>query len=271
MKTLLCIIVCFLLLPGALCGQMNDITKFYSRADSTCEFPLIDKPLVVLCQKKLMRRYISLVGFKGDSTVHIVAVTLKPLGDVNKNISLTVDFDGIRPTPGKINTWGYVFDRNNDGKIDYMVLVGGAAAFKGVDFPEEYPKRGDVMSHDQIEYLVGHCKIIFNQWADDNYDDSIDAVIHVSMDPDREWVDHRLLVRSKSFNGTFDDVRAFWTNLDEQQVAVEHTPTGVSILPVGKATEEEITPKTLQEKTGIMQLINQAMKACKIKPDQLMH
>lgn len=271
MKTPVLFFFCFVLLPTVALCQKNDITNFYAHVDSICEFPSIDKELVILCQKKLMKRYISFVGFKGDSAAHIVAVTLKPLTDVNKNISLVVDFDGVRPTPGKINTWGYIFDRNGDGNVDYLALVGGAAAFKGVDFPDDFPKRGGVMSHDQIEYFVSHCKTAFNHWADDNFDDSLDAVIHISMDPDRGWVDHRLLVRSKNFSGKFDDVRAFWTDLDGQQIPVEHTPTSVSIVPIGKGTEEEITPKTLEEKSRIMKLINEAIKACRIRGGQLMH
>ncbi|MBI1804182.1 MAG: hypothetical protein HY033_05805 [Ignavibacteriae bacterium] len=271
MKTLSFIILCFVLFPGITFSQKNNIAEFYARVDSICEFPAVDKGLVIMCQKKLMKRYITFVGMKGDSVARIVAVTLKPITDVNKNISLVVDFQGITPTPGKISTWGYIFDRNGDGKVDYMALVGGAAPFKPLDFPDDYPKKREPLTHDQIEYLVSHAKTIFNQWADDNYDDTLDAVIHISMDPERDWVDHRLLVRSKSFDKKFDDVRAFWTNLEQQQVAVEHTPTSVSIYPVGKTIDEEITQNTLDEKTRIMQLINQAVRECKIKPGQLMH
>jgi len=271
MKTITFTIVFFALCSCTLLAQKGDITKFYPHVDSVCEFPAIDQKLVILGRKKLMQRYISLVGYASDSVARIAAVTLKPLTNPNTDISRLVEFNGIQPSPGKVNTWGYIFDRNNDGKIDYMALVGGAGAFKGLDFPDDFPRRGDGMTRDQIEYFVGHCKTVFNHWADDNYDGALDGVIHISMDPDREWVDHRLLVRSKEFNRKFDDVRGFWTNLDEQQVAIEHTPTSVSIYPIGKPKDEEITPKTLEEKSRIMQLIDQTIKACKIPPTHLLH
>lgn len=271
MKTaflLFCGMVVFV--PGRMSAQTNSITQFYEHVDTVCEFPEVNNTLVLLCQKKLMDRYISFVGFKEDSLARIVAVTLKPLTDVQKNISLIVEFDGGRPTAGKVNTWGYIFDRNGDGKIDYLALVGGAAPCKGVDFPDNYPKRGKPLTNDQLEYMIGHCKTVFNQWADDNYDDTLDAVIHVSMDPERDWVDHRLLIRSKQFNRKFDDVRAFWTNVETQQVPMEHTPTSVPYLQIGKTDEEEFTQHTLDDKTRIVQLINQALKQCKIKSERLM-
>src|SRR5258706_7948006 len=110
--------------------QQSSILDFYPHADTVCQFPPIGKDLAIVCSKKISRRYVTFVGLQGDTRVLLAAVTLKPLPDPRKSISLSVEFEGINPNPGKTSTWGYVYDRNGDGAIDYLALVGGAAAYK---------------------------------------------------------------------------------------------------------------------------------------------
>ncbi|HZY10107.1 MAG TPA: hypothetical protein VFF29_03040 [Bacteroidota bacterium] len=249
--------------PDVATSQGNDIIDFYRYADSVCSFPPIDQELVKVCQKRLQDRYVTFIGIRGYDRVLIAAVTLQPIRDVKKSISLTVEFDGMKPTTGKTSTWGYLFDRNGDGNIDYMALVGGAGAFKKRNFPEDYPVRGQYLTYDQIEYFVNNCKLVFNHWADDNFDNMIDAVIHIDMDPSREWVNRQLVVRSTSFDGEFDEVWAFRERIDSEYDTLTFTSDKVPYHPIGKP-QDAITKSTLMEKTGILQLINRAVAECKL-------
>lgn len=252
--------------PNVATSQGNDIIDFHRYADSVCSFPPIDQELVKVCQKRLQNRYITFVGIRGYDRVLIAAVTLQPIRDVKKSISLTVEFDGITPTTGKISTWGYLFDRNGDGNIDYMALVGGGAAFKKRSFPEDYPVRGQYLTYDQLEYSVNNCKLVFNHWADDNFDNMIDAVIHIDMDQNREWVNRQLVVRSTAFDGKFDEVWAFRERIDSEYDTLTFTSDKVPYHPIGKP-QDAITKSTLIEKTGILQLINRAIAECKLSKD----
>ncbi|HYQ87128.1 MAG TPA: hypothetical protein VES59_07800 [Bacteroidota bacterium] len=251
----------FLTVVQAGIAQEDNIVDFYPHADTVCQFPRSDQELTVVCQKKILRRYITFIGMKGDSRILLAAVTLKPLTDVQKSISLSVDFDGIRPNPGKVSTWGYVYDRNGDGRIDYMALVGGAAAYKTADFPDDFPLREKLLSLQQIDYYVGHCKTVFNHWADDNFDGTLDAVIHIDMDPQRDWVERQIVVRSTRFDGKYDEVWSFREKMRDDRDSVKHTATSVAFHPIGKPPDS-ISPAAFADKTRILQIINAAVKKC---------
>jgi len=247
----------------------KSIIDFYPLADSLSEFPPFDKKLRLICQKRLQKRYVSFVGIEGEQKVLLIAVTVKKIRNIQDSISLSVEFNGIMPHPGKISTWGYVFDRNKDGKVDYMALVGGAAPFKDDNFPDGYPFRGEpIKDYDQneLEYWVSHCKLVFNHWTDDNFNDTLDALIHVDLDPTRDWVERKIVVQSTKFDGRFDDVWAFRQHIDEEPDSVEYSGTRVPYYPIGKS-KDEITKAVLDEKTDIMILIQQAAKECGLTKD----
>jgi len=275
MKRLVVVTICLVALTSAFSiGQYKSIVDFFPHVDSLTIFPPVGKGLTILCQKRIAQRYVSFVGIKGKDKVLLVAVTLQRLTDVQKSISLIVQFDetkrGINPNPGKVSTWGFVFDRNGDGKIDYMALVGGAAAFKKEDLPENYPLLNQPSSFEHMELLVSHCKIVFNHWADDNFDDTLDALIHIDLDPRRDWVERRMVIRSTKFNNKFDDVWAFRNSMTEEYDTVSHTSQSVPYHPIGKPTDE-ITKETLMDKTRIMLLIHRAAEQCGLKKEQFMY
>ena len=246
----------------------STIVGFYPTADSISEFPDLTQQLTIICQKKIEGRYVTFIGRKNEKKIFIAAVTLKPIKNVNGEISRTVNFDGPRPNPGKITTWGYVFDRNNDGKIDYMALVGGAGAFEDAKMPADYPRHKERLTMKQLEYFVGHCKIIFNHYADDNYDGIIDAAVIADADPERDFIKQRIVVRSTKFDGKFDETFAFQGKLlpETEHMRVDHSPMSVTYHPLGKPTSQ-ITQATLDEKTSILKLLNQAAAECKVEKD----
>lgn len=260
----------FSLLVGVPClGQQLPINKFYHIADSVASYPPADQHLVIMCQKKIDRYYVSFLSLKSELKARIAVVTIEPFTEPD-SIGLTVSFNSYRPSTGKVNTWGYIFDRNGDGRIDYMALLGGAAAFKTADFPENYPRRNGYFTRNQLEYFVEHCRLIFNHWADDNDDGLVDAVVHVDMDSTRDWVDRHLLVRSKAFNRSFDDAWGFYDSPDETPQA---TPFTAESVPFHSLTNvhDAITWRMFDEKSGILQLFNRAAEECGLTPDKFIH
>ena len=238
-----------------------DIADFYPVADSATEHPPFRNELTTLCQVRVMERWVSFVGFKNTRTVLYVTFTLDSLADPVRDVSPTVGFDKSRPTLGKVSTWGYPFDRNRDGKIDYFALVGGAAPFEDEDFPPNYPKQnGQIMVH-HVELFVAKCGIVFNHWADDNYDGMIDGVVQADMDPERNWVYRQILARSKKFDGRFDDVWAFRTDDSAFDDSVTYTPERVSYRPVGMPPGS-FGRKELDDKSAVLTLMNEAIAAC---------
>jgi hypothetical protein len=239
------------------------LLEAYPFMDSVNRYPVREDSLVVLCKKKISERHITFVGVRGLDSVLLVAVTLEPIANVKKDISLTVQFQGINPKPGKVETWGYVYDRNHDGKIDYLSLLSGAAPFWADDMPDYFPERGMSMDMDQMELFVSHADLVFNHWSDDNYDGKLDGVIHVDMFEERDWVKRRLMVRSSKFNDEYDDITAFRKRPGDLEDTIEVNDTGVPYIPIGKP-KEEINKIMFDEKTAILELLNKAVAECKL-------
>jgi hypothetical protein len=271
MKVLSIFLLLFLLcLPMS--AQTDNILRFYHYADSCSAFPSTDKVPEIMCKKKLGDFYVTFIGFRGEGIARIAAITKQPIDDPAKDISFTVDFDRSTgfPTAGKVPTWGYIFDRNNDGKVDYAALVGGAGPFEEDDFPAMFPTRGNPLANGEIEFLVAHCKLIFNHIADDNFDGKADAAVNVDLDSARDWVARKILVRSSKSNGVFDDVRGFRSVFAEAYDTIPHTPDAVPYRPVGKPPGN-IDAAYFSEKTAILTMINEAITLCKLKVEQIAH
>ena len=248
-------------------AQNLNLLWFFPRADSLILFPMRESNLMIKCQKKIDKKYVTFVSTKKNpGKILLAAITLKPLTDVTTSISLFVDFDHAKASPGKVSTWGYVFDRNHDGKIDYMALLAGAGPVKKDDVPANFPKRGRPLSRNNLETYVSHCSLIFDHWADDNFDDTLDAVIHHDMDPERDWVQRQIVVRSTNFDGKFDSVETFRLQPgDLENDTIAYSSGWVPYYPIGKKSPDAITMETFLQESEFMRLLNRAAKTCGLK------
>ncbi len=266
--------IVFLIAVGTILGthgasaQQSPIVDWYPSVDSMTQFPPIDQELSMV-EKKVGKYYVTFVGVKGQSNVLIAAITLKPIKDV-KSISLIVDFDGIKPKMGEVSTWAYVYDRNRDGKVDYLALLTAAAAYEGDDFPENYPIGKNSLNKAQQEYFIGHAKLVFDHWADDNFDGKLDAAVVNDCDPLRDMVMQQLVIRSSKFNDSLDDAWTFRMNIKGERVNIPHSPKRIPYRTIGKG-DDAITKASFQEKDAILDLINKAAKELKFDEENFYH
>jgi len=271
-KIILCLFAAvFALSSTELFGQSeNNIVTFYPLADSVSMTPYPIRYYEIKCRKNLMNRYVTFIGRKKEKTILIAAISLAPIKKLSNEMRLEVEFRGPRPYLGEVSTWGYIFDRNGDGKIDYLALVGGAAAIEDSTIADDFPGFQSPMNVKQFGQYIEHTRILFNHWADDNYDGEIDAVIHYDMDPIRNWMKRWLVTRSTKFDGRFDDVWAFRGKITPDHEITNFTPTEVPYYELG-GDQSKITKKMLDNTSGFLQLINRALAACKIGADRLQH
>jgi len=266
MRQFFIILLMLILFHHYLFTQDNkDIVNFYPTVNSLAKFPELFKALTIIQQRKIDSLYVTFIGYKNQKKFFIGAITKIPIHDPNTEISRIVEFQGSKPFLGKVSTWGYIFDRNKDGKIDYAALVGGAAVFKNDKIGDKFPPRNQRLDHEQTKFFVSHCEIIFNHWADDNFDGNIDAVIHADMDPSKDLVEQMIVVRSTKFDNSFDDVWAFREDPQHEHKKITHTSYSVPFHPLG-STQGKITKEMLAEKSAYLQLFNKAAAACNIKP-----
>ncbi len=122
------------------------------------------------------------------------------------------------------------------------------------------------MTKDDVGTIVSHAALLFNHWADDNYDDTLDAVIQADMDPLRDWLQRHLVIRSTRFDHRFDEVWGFLGQIAGDRDSVDHTELSVPYYPVGKTEPGQVTEKDFHEKTTVLGMINHAFRLCKLTP-----
>ncbi|TAK59718.1 MAG: hypothetical protein EPO24_07465 [Bacteroidetes bacterium] len=259
----------------AFTGAAQPLLQTYVTLDSLYRFIQPRETLVVLCKKEYKlpdtdnqlpsRRFVTFVGVKGQENVLIAAITTEPVSDVNKDISRTVQFRGATSIAGNIQTWGYIYDRNQDGIIDYLALLGGAAPFWTEDMPKDYPERGFQLTPQQRELLVGHSNLVFNHWADDNFDGKLDGVVHVDMFLERDWVKRRLVVQSSKFNDDFDVVSSFRRRPRDIKDSIDVYDDGVPFYPIGKQEREMLGKPMFDDKNNLLALLNRAASECNLE------
>jgi len=255
------ILTILLLMLPAVGATQPTLKDFFSTADSVTAHAPFKTELTTLCQVQLLGRHLSFVGFKNSRTVLYVTFTRDSVADPVADVSPIVGFVNAKPSLGKVQTWGYPFDRNRDGKIDYLALVGGAAPFEDDDFPVNFPVREEAMMMHHVQLFLEKCRIIFIHWADENYDGRLDAVVQADMDPIRSWVYRYIYAASTTGDGIFDDVWSFRTDTSSFIDSVSVTAEGVLYHPVGLPTGI-LGQKDLDEKSAIMTLMNEAIDSC---------
>jgi len=255
------IFLLFALCSGTALRAQAPLDLFFETADSVTEHAPFKSELTTFCQVRILGRYVSFVGYKNSRTLLYVTFTRDSVADPVMDVSPIVGFDKAKPTLGKVETWGYPFDRNRDGKIDYLALVGGAAPFEDGDFPANFPVNDQPLMVRHVQLYLEKCRILFNHWADDNYDGKLDAVVHADMDPGRAWVYRYIFAAFSPREGTLDTAWTFRTDTSSFDHSLGTTPEGVRYHPVGRPPGI-LGGKDLDEKSAVMTLINQAVDSC---------
>lgn len=258
------VIICITLLTGTnySFGEENILT-FYNKAEAKIKTPPDEAYLEVICRKKIDNLYVTFVGWEADKVL-LAAITQKKLKHPDKEILLKLQGQtGVAPTAGTVLDWGYVYDRNGDGKIDYVSFLVGPMPFKKQDYPSNYPKRGHTISSKQLEALLESMGLLFTHRADDNYDGKVDAAVIEALDPETNWVDGRMLVRSTKFDGATDEAWFFKEDINIKEKDAERVGDGFrtrSVHGIGTV----FGPAELAKTDYALSMFNEAADKCKL-------
>jgi hypothetical protein len=94
----------------------------------------------------------------------------------------------VRATAGEVTDWAYVYDRNGDGRADYLCYLVGPMPVEPDSFPADFPTEAQGLSRQQLDYMLDHDRYIFTHVADEDFDGTVDAIVLYVRDPDRLWV-----------------------------------------------------------------------------------
>lgn len=94
----------------------------------------------------------------------------------------------VRATAGYLVDWAYVFDRNRDGRADYLCHLIGPLPVEPDSFPAEFPAGSAPLAGPYLEYMLDHQRYVFTHAADEDFDGAIDALVVPVLDSERPWV-----------------------------------------------------------------------------------
>lgn len=267
---ILTLIVFVISLNTGVCSSRGEesILSFYNKAESRAQNPPDEAYLEVICREKIDDLYVTFVGIETD-TVLLAAITDKKLKHPEREMLLKVGFykipepPFIRPSAGSIWAWGYVYDRNGDGKIDYIVFSNGYAPIKQKDFPLSYPKRNEGLDLNDLGIAIKSLRFFFTHMADDNYDGKVDAVVFESIDSERDWIEGWMAVRSTKFDGVPDEAWFFNEDINLKEKNAERVGNGFrsrSLFNFGSVFGQA----DLDKMNNAMVKFNQAAEKCKL-------
>ncbi len=220
------VVLCWSLLFVKFSFAQEDIISFYPKAYAKTQNPPEEKKLMVIAEQKMEDKYVTFLGVE-KGKVLLAAITNEQLKKVKDKIRLKVRFEEkyfgvelgyyastffemrrVSLDTNYMSNWGYVFDRNNDGKIDYIAYFVGIYPVKRKDFPSDFPKDlkslGRSEQQEYVETFKKSCQLIFVQSADDNFDGEADAVVIERMDTERDWVDSWMILEDVDLDEKID-------------------------------------------------------------------
>jgi hypothetical protein len=250
----------------------SDFIDFYPTAEARTQSPPDLSSLSILCrEKKFGRQHVTFVG-DPNKKVLLVVFTDKRVKDLTKVITLKTVFvqdskksfpkPSARVGPDATLDWAYVYDRNGDGRLDYLAFLFAAIPVKPDDFPSDYPTGGRITSFEQIELTYRHSRLLFSHHADDNFDGSSDAVVAAVLDPDRyPWVEQFGVLRSTKFDGNVDETWTFKKSIAQRTGTVAQRDQHY-ILQNAPDTKLMTGKEWLGFGTELMQVINDFARKC---------
>ena len=243
-----------------------DLVSFYPTAYARTRSPPKPDELSILCQTTLRAKsgdvFISFVS-ADKKKVLIGAFSKSELQHPETAIFFEPQLKGGQTAKEQVE-WLFIFDRAGRGRVDYLVWPLGPGAIKPPDFPADFPK-GTKMTRQQYEYWVRNVRIVYQHWADDDFDGTLDAVVLEAADPDRPWIEGWQVIRSLRSDGVLDDCWFFKDSIGEKKGECERSGQGYKTRSL--APKPAFGPENFTGFSQFLSWLNAAAGKCGLTKD----
>jgi hypothetical protein len=239
-------------------NQAGDFISFYPGVVTQTDSPWKIDNYRVECSVAfgLMGGYFTLAVAE-DRQGALFAFTSKgPVKNVNKVIN---------PGPNYTLDWGFIYDRNRDGWVDYFTYLDGYLQVKTEEIAHLVPKRPEAkrgdkisVSKEEVKLMLEHTKALFTHNADDNFDGRSDAVVAAIRDQECPlWFYGYAVLRSRSYTQKIDEEWKFMVDIRTRAGTVPKAPKGYDIsFFVGE--------NPLETSSNLLDSINKGIRACRV-------
>ncbi len=258
-----------------------DFIDFYPVAEARTQSPPDLTTLSIVCrEKKFWGPHITFVG-NPDKKIILVTFTDKRVENLDRVITLIPKFftatkeELYSPTarigPDATLDWTYVYDRNGDGRVDYIAYLYAVLPVKPDDFPEDFPKGNKFKAtKERLHLLYNNTRMIFSHHADENFDGASDAVVASIFDPDREfWVEQFGVLQSTKLDGHVNKTWTFKRNIS-QQIDIVRQVDGQYILQNGPGIKLQTGDEWFAFGTRVIGIINEYAKKCSLTKESFL-
>lgn len=244
----------------------SDIFSFYQTALAVAQ-ATHERDLSIICQKPLPDQIFTKQGdmfvtFLAGSTKKIVlaAFSTQSLSSPPSTIRWDRNQPGVE--------WMFVFDRDRDGKIDYILWPSGVSPYLEGPAPSGFPMRtgsSTAMSREQATLLQRYARMIFFHWADENFEGKLSAVILDAWDPGGIFaVTGWQVIRSSHFDGVLDQCWYFKQSIADKTAECERADQGYKTRTINAMV---VTPVALMETSFWLSRFNEAAELCALTGD----
>ena len=203
--------------------------------------------------------------------IQIAALTKAPIARPAGAIALKPRFNPLptaRVGPAGTMDWAYLYDRNGDGRIDYLVYLQNAYAVLPEPLPANFPKPemrpdGSVRgSMDLLHAMIYNAHMVFSHYADDRFDGRVDAVVVPEFDAERPPFVRGYVAYRAAGEGHAEEAWTFRTSIGERIRTLARDADEGYLLPTPEPGKTEPAGRRLERGTQLLGLFNAALARC---------
>lgn len=285
-RTLHCVIpalmICSVSLAGSL-GAQGDALGFYATAQATIDAPPSADSLRVVCSREVgandthigAKGWFSLLAPPGDSVGWIAAFTRRRISRVSDVLVTSPRWSPMptaKPRASGTLDWAWIWDRNGDGRADYVAYLQNAHAVLPDPVPDTFPvptrnADGSYSATTPLLYaMIEHTAMVFRHYADDDFDGRVDVAVVEEFDPIRPmFVRGWVVARASRRDGIVDEAWAFRRDITDTTRVLLREADGSYRLPSISAADgsgSESALARLAHGTAVLSTVNTVNARC---------
>jgi len=194
--------------------RVDNIDTFYLPVEKQSQSPPSEESLKKLCEVRTDKgKYFNYITVDNNKAL-MYAITDEPMKLASESVYLyTRYFKGHKPgmilrvsawKKGVTPDWAYIFDRNHDGRIDYLAFMGGPTPVAPIDHEGVLPNIRETMKYEQYKIVLFNQPLGFWHVADDNHDGKADGLAMRAYDEKNGWSYGWVVVKSTKFDSKLD-------------------------------------------------------------------